>query len=124
MNIKSQCKSIAVGVAVVLLGACGSLDVFEPQRIEYKSAGKLPPLEIPPDLTSPSRDDRFSVPDIATGSSATLSTYNAERAGSPRPASGVEVLPNVGKVRVERSGNQRWLVVPEAPDKIWPTVKD
>ena len=124
MNIKSPKKSIAVGMAVVLLGACGSLDILEPQRIEYKSAGKLPPLEIPPDLTSPSRDDRFSVPDIAPSSSATLSTYNAERAGAPRPASGVEVLPNVGKVRVERSGNQRWLVVPDAPDKIWPTVKD
>ena len=124
MNLKSPCKAMGVGLAVLLLGACGSLDILEPQRIEYKSAGKLPPLEIPPDLTAPSRDDRFSVPDIASGSSATLSTYNAERAGAPRASSGIEVLPNVGKVRVERSGNQRWLVVPEAPDKVWPTVKD
>ncbi len=124
MNLKSPCKAMGVGLAVLLLGACGSLDILEPQRIEYKSAGKLPPLEIPPDLTAPSRDDRFSVPDIASASSATLSTYNAERAGAPRASSGIEVLPNVGKVRVERSGNQRWLVVPEAPDKVWPTVKD
>ncbi len=124
MNLKSPCKAMGVGLAVLLLGACGSLDILEPQRIEYKSAGKLPPLEIPPDLTAPSRDDRFSVPDIASGSSATLSTYNAERSGAPRASSGIEVLPNVGKVRVERSGNQRWLVVPEAPDKVWPTVKD
>ena len=124
MNLKSPCKAMGVGLAVLLLGACGSLDILEPQRIEYKSAGKLPPLEIPPDLTAPSRDDRFSVPDIASGSSATLSTYNAERSGAPRASSGIEVLPNVGKVRVERSGTQRWLVVPEAPDKVWPTVKD
>jgi outer membrane protein assembly factor BamC len=30
----------------------------------------------------------------------------------------------VAKVRIERSGNQRWLVVPEIPEKVWPTVKE
>ena len=30
----------------------------------------------------------------------------------------------MGKVRIERSGNQRWLVVPENPDKVWPIVKE
>ncbi|MFM9971696.1 MAG: outer membrane protein assembly factor BamC [Burkholderiales bacterium] len=125
MKIKSPCRIVVAVTAIFSVVGCGGLDFLQPQRIEYKSAGKLPPLEIPPDLTAPSRDDRFSVPDIASSSSATLSTYNAERAGASRPASGItEVLPNVGKVRVERSGNQRWLVIPEAPEKVWPTVKD
>ena len=30
----------------------------------------------------------------------------------------------MGKVRVERNGNQRWLVVPETPEKVWPMVKE
>jgi outer membrane protein assembly factor BamC len=34
------------------------------------------------------------------------------------------VLPPVDKVRVERSGNQRWLVVAMPADKLWDTVKD
>jgi outer membrane protein assembly factor BamC len=124
MNIMSPCRKIIAGLCALALGGCGGMSLLEPQRIEYKSAGKLPPLEIPPDLTSPSRDDRFAVPDISTSGSATLSTYNAERAGTSRPASGAEVLPTIGKVRVERSGNQRWLVVPETPEKIWPTIKE
>lgn len=124
MNITSPCKLALAGIAAILVAGCTSFEILEPQRIEYKSAGKLPPLEIPPDLTAPTRDDRFTVPDIASSSSATLSTYNAERAGAPRQAAGVEVLPNIGQVRVERSGNQRWLVVPSAPDKVWPMVKE
>jgi outer membrane protein assembly factor BamC len=124
MNINSSRRIATVLLPALMLGACSSMDILEPQRNEYKTAGKLPPLEIPPDLTSPTRDDRFVVPDVSPNGSATLSTYNSERAASPRPASGVEVLPTVGKVRVERSGSQRWLVVPEAPDKVWPMVKD
>jgi outer membrane protein assembly factor BamC len=33
-------------------------------------------------------------------------------------------LPNVAKVRIERAGNQRWLVVPETPEKVWPIVRE
>ena len=124
MKIRSSRGVVSVLLPALLLGACNSMDILEPQRIEYKSAGKLPPLEIPPDLTSPTRDDRFVVPDVSPNGSATLSNYNSERAASPKPASGVEILPIVGKVRVERSGSQRWLVVPEGPDKVWPLVKD
>ena len=123
MKTSSQGRLVAAALAAVFLGGC-SLGILEPQRIDYKSAGKLPPLEIPPDLTAPSRDSRFTVPDIATSGSATLSAYNAERAGTARPSSGSDVLPEVGKVRVERSGSQRWLVVPQSPEKVWPTVKE
>ena len=34
------------------------------------------------------------------------------------------MLPNVEKARIERSGNQRWLVVAGTPDKAWDTVKE
>src|SRR6185369_6157363 len=34
------------------------------------------------------------------------------------------VLPTVDKVRVERSGNQRWLVVAAPADTLWDSVKD
>ena len=123
MKSNSAGKLFAAVLAASFLSGCG-MGILESQKIEYKSAGKLPPLEIPPDLTAPTRDDRFTVPDIASSSSATLSAYNAERSGTSRPISGSEVLPGVGKVRVERAGNQRWLVVPEAPEKVWPMIKD
>ena len=107
-----------------LLAACSSMpEIMQGEKIKYKGAGQLPPLEIPPDLTSPSRDDRYAVPDINAQGTATLSTYNAERGGAARAGSS-EILPNVAKVRIERAGNQRWLVVPETPEKVWPVVRE
>jgi outer membrane protein assembly factor BamC len=117
-------RKVAYFVLLALLAGCSSMpEVLQGEKIRYKGAGQLPPLEIPPDLTSPSRDDRYAVPDINTQGSATLSTYNAERGAAIRAGS-TEVLPNVAKVRIERAGTQRWLVVPEAPEKVWPVVKE
>jgi len=116
-------KWFVAALAVLLAGCGGSL--FETQRIEYKTAAKLPPLEVPPDLTAPSRDNRYQVPDINPTGTATYSTYSSERAGAPRTGS-VEVLAAIpaNKVRVERAGTQRWLVVPQTPEKLWPMVKE
>lgn len=108
-------------VSVVLAGCSSTM--IESKKIDYKSAGKLPPLEIPPDLTSPNRDERYTVPDISPRGSATFSAYSSERTGT-RDAAAQEVLPQIEKMRVERSGSQRWLVVAGTPDKIWPTLKE
>ena len=108
-------------VSVVLAGC--STSMIESKKIDYKSAGKLPPLEIPPDLTSPSRDERYTVPDISPRGSATFSAYSSERSGT-KDAAAQEVLPQIEKMRVERSGSQRWLVVAGTPDKLWTTLKD
>lgn len=109
----------------IVLGACGGLPKIEieSKKIDYKSAGKLPPLEIPPDLTRPGADDRYVVPDVNPKSSATYSEYSRDRSGQQR-ASTSYVLPAQDNVRVERAGNQRWLVVRGTPDQVWPVVKD
>jgi outer membrane protein assembly factor BamC len=114
---------VAVLVVPVLLAGCGSM--FESKKVEYKSAGKLPPLEVPPDLTQPGRDDRYSVPDVSPKGSATFSAYSGERASQgARATTSQEVLPQVDKMRIERAGSQRWLVVPGSPDKVWPALKE
>lgn len=106
-----------------LLAACSG-PIVESKKIEYKSAGKLPSLEIPPDLTQPSRDERYVVPDVASRKgSATYSAYSTERAGN-RTTTAQDVLPQIEKMRIERSGTQRWLVVPGTPEKLWPTIKE
>ena len=108
-----------------LLAGCSGNILPESKKIEYKSAGKLPPLEIPPDLTQQSRDERYAVPDVsASKGSATYSAYSSERAGQARTTTAQDLLPQVDKMRVERSGTQRWLVVSGAPEKLWPGVKE
>ncbi len=110
---------------VFALGACSSFEM-PTKKIDYKStAAKLPTLEVPPDLTRPSTDDRFLVPDINPKGSATFSDYSKDRAGKPQVSSAQgAVLPTIENVRVERAGTQRWLVVPGTPDKIWLVIKD
>jgi outer membrane protein assembly factor BamC len=107
-------------LAVSALSGCGGT-IFESKGIDYKSAGKLPSLEVPPDLTTPSRDDRYSVPDSIAKSTATFSAYAGERTGQARGSS--EVLPRLEKARIERAGSQRWLVVDGTPEKLWTSIK-
>ena len=113
-------QKLLAAAALAVLSACAS-----DTGVDYKKAGTLPPLEVPPDLTSPSRDNRYAVPESAR-SSATLSGYQAERRDQTQPRAGsTNVLPEVEKMRVERAGTQRWLVVQgETPEKLWPLVKD
>ncbi|MFZ2853789.1 MAG: outer membrane protein assembly factor BamC [Rhodocyclaceae bacterium] len=115
-------RSLLCSIAVSLAACSGSL--IESKKIDYKSAGKAAPLEIPPDLTAPSRDDRFAVPDGVGKGSASFSAYSAERSPQAREQQQSDVLPQVDKTRMERSGSQRWLVVAAPPDKVWGMVKD
>ena len=113
-------------LASTLLGACNGVSSIMPEskKIEYKSEGKkIRPLEIPPDLVAPERGGRYAVPDTAKGPT-TFSAYSGERQNQAVQGS-TEVLPQVGDLRIERSGNQRWLVVPGVPpEKVWDTVKE
>ncbi len=105
-------------IAAVALSGCQYL---ESKKIDYKSARKLPTLEIPPDLTAPTSDNRYSIPD-AQGGTATLSAFNQERKDSP--AGSQTLLPAQDKARIERAGSQRWLIVKATPQQVWPVIKD
>lgn len=106
-----------VAVAVALSGC----ELMESKKLDYKSAGKLPPLEVPPDLTAPSSDNRYAIPDTQ-GGTATYSAFNKERRDIP--AGTQALLPVTEKARIERSGSQRWLVVQATPQQVWPAIKD
>ena len=105
-------------IAAVALSGC---ELLESKKIDYKSARKLPTLETPPDLTAPTSDNRYAIPD-AQGGTATLSTFNQERKDTPAGAQ--LILPTQDKARIERAGSQRWLVVKATPQQVWPVIKD
>ena len=109
----------------LILAACSTIGL-ETRKIDYKSASsvKVPTLEIPPDLTSPARDDRYAVPDAVGKGTATFSAYSEERSPQARAQQTSEVLPQVDKAHIQRAGNQRWLTVAGTPDQLWGQVKD
>ncbi|NMF90535.1 outer membrane protein assembly factor BamC [Aromatoleum petrolei] len=122
MNRTLRTAASLLGAAIALSGCSGSL--VESKKIDYKSARQLPSLEIPPDLTAPTRDDRYVVPDVSPKGVATYSAYATDRAQPQASANQLQVLPKVESMRVERAGSQRWLVVEGSADAMWPKVKD
>lgn len=131
MQSRKLTSGAAVVVSIALAGCSGSL--LESKKIDYKSAAAtaaLPSLEVPPDLTTPTADSRYAVPDVSPRGSATFSAYSAERGGqaaatSPAATQPVVVAPqSADKMRVERSGSQRWLVVQGSAEKLWPQMRE
>ena len=118
-------RAASAALAATLLGACSfNTTLLEAKKVDYKSQGQLAPLEIPPDLTTPVRDNRYIVPDTGK-SSATYSGYEADKVQQAKVGNVQSgVLPVVDKMRIERAGTQRWLVVQEPPEKLWPLVRD
>ncbi|MCU0925065.1 MAG: outer membrane protein assembly factor BamC [Hydrogenophaga sp.] len=104
-----------IAVAAALATGCS---VLQEDKIDYKSAKQISTLDVPPDLTQLSQDSRYQVP----GSVVTASGYQSAQ---PATASSAGTAVNqLGDVRIERAGDQRWLVVDRPADKLWVPVKD
>ena len=120
-------RSVTPLLLCSLMLAAGCSMMPESKKIEYKSEGKKArPLEIPPDLVTPERDGRYAMP-AEPGSGrgpTTYSAYTGERKEQVTQGN-TQVLPKVGEMRIERSGSERWLVVPGVPpEKLWDQVKE
>ena len=122
-------RTLLVAVAFGSLTACsGFTTLLEPNRLDYKTAAKssVSTLEIPPDLTQLQRDSRYAIPESTSGS-VTASTYTALKGSTPLATSATSgpIAPSsVADARIERDGSQRWLVVKQSPEKLWPQIKD
>jgi outer membrane protein assembly factor BamC len=112
----------AVLALACLAAGCSSIEgMLAGDRIDYRAqAVKTRPLEVPPDLTQLARDPRYAPQGGVVSASATPQT--PPLAGGSAPLA--SVLPAaVGKVRVEKQGPHRWLVVDAPPEQLYPQVK-
>jgi outer membrane protein assembly factor BamC len=103
------------------LSACSGMEgLLSGDRIDYRSqANKTAPLEVPPDLTQLARDSRYQ-PQGGTVSASALQSAPVGAAATSIPA----VAPlAVGDMRIERSGDERWLVTPLTPEQLWPQLR-
>lgn len=95
------------------LAACS---VLNGDKVDYKSAGKAPTLEVPPDLTQLSRETRYAIP----GAAVSASSFEIGQVTQSVPTAAT----SLGDVRIERAGTQRWLVIDRSADKLWEPVRD
>ncbi len=104
---------VAAAVPFVLAG-CDTLSGSLGKKIDYKSVSTAPALEIPPDLITPTYDDRYNVT-TASGLAARDAT---------RPRSGGDIAPIANAdARIMKSGTERWLVVKATPEQTWNTCR-
>lgn len=104
-------------VAALVATGCS---VLQEDKIDYKSAKRGSTLDVPPDLTQLSRETRYQVPAaVVSASDAQSTTYQAAAATTETATAAV----SVGDVRIERAGNQRWLVINRPAEKVWGPVK-
>ena len=124
MNNRFDCMvRIGTVALVALLAGCSLMP--DSKKIDYGTAAKAPPLDIPPDLTRPSNTTQYSAPNVATTGTAIFSQVNAKNQVAKNQKTDESVLPegSRGVARIERQGNQRWLVVSVPEDKAWNVTK-
>jgi outer membrane protein assembly factor BamC len=107
---------VFAGLLSLMLSGCDSIPFIDTSP-DYKAAGRSRPLEVPPDLTSISSSDTYTVPGATT-----YSDYAQGQAEQTEQRE--QILPNPENVRMERAGSQRWLVVEAPPEKIWPAIRE
>jgi outer membrane protein assembly factor BamC len=107
-------RNAVVAALAILVSGCS---ILEEDKIDYKSAAKAPTLEIPPDLSQLRRDSRYAI----ESSSATASGFQSAGA---RVADAGTAANTLGDVKMERQGNQRWLVVARPADKVWEPLRE
>jgi outer membrane protein assembly factor BamC len=112
----------AAALTAIALSLTACTTVFESDKVDYRSAKKAAPLDIPPDLTQLEKDNRYAVPERGV---ATASGFQQQHAAPGGVAPSSEQIGPVSndKVQIERAGNERWLVVKETPEQLWPQLE-
>ncbi|MCW5636575.1 MAG: outer membrane protein assembly factor BamC [Rubrivivax sp.] len=119
--------ALAAAALLALLAGCTSTDgLFGGNRIDYRTeAVRTKPLDVPPDLSQLARESRYQ----PVGGSGTVSASSAASApvvSAAAAAAAPAVAPaKLENMRIERAGQQRWLVVgDQTPEQLWPKIKE
>jgi len=113
-------RLVLLGVVMLALGACtiNTDTVLPDETVEYKRERQAERnLEIPPDLTSGTINDRMAVP-----GGTSYREFEGRQASVRQQPGNADVLPEMSGVEVRRDGEERWLVVQQPPEVVWPKV--
>jgi outer membrane protein assembly factor BamC len=122
-------KVLQIGIysaVLVSLSSCSTL-ASDGKRIDYGAAAlQVPSLEVPPDLTMPGSDERYKVPQgqvEALNTSEGSATFSDYSKGGTQGRTASVVLPTIPGVHMERNNAQRWLVINDKAENVWPEIK-
>ncbi|WP_051378546.1 outer membrane protein assembly factor BamC [Derxia gummosa] len=118
MSRSAPVSALRTGIAtLVALAFAGCTTTFEGSKIDYKSDAKAqaaPRLEVPPDLSTLPKDDRYAVPQSTTASAmAKAPTTTTSPSG---------VLPTSPVAHLRRDGSVRYLLIDQPAEDVWPVI--
>lgn len=114
--------SIIVSAALITVG-CSTTEPLD-QNLDYQTDAPRAKnmLEVPPDLTAPTTQNRYDIPG---GGSTSLANQSQPTTQQGQNATGSKsILTKVDNAQIERDGTQRWLQIKgKTPEEIWPLLK-
>jgi len=108
-------KRIASYTTVLLAITLAGCSVLEESKVDYKTAQRTQPLEVPPDLSQIKSDSRYQLPGMSVSA-------NQMQTGVQQASALPTAAQQFGEIKLERAGNQRWLVVSKSADQLWDPV--
>jgi len=109
IHVNAGRMAALIACAAFILSGCESIGPVG-KRIDYKSTSSAPPLELPPELSEPRYDDRYS----------TASGLAAAKAAGPKQTS---LLPTNADAKIVRAGTERWIVAKATPEQAWSVTR-
>jgi len=110
----------SVIVIALTLSGCswlfGEEGLFPDNSSRYQSSSELPPIDVPPHLTTDAIQPDYPVPPVAA--SAQLATQFE----TPRPTP-LTANSQGESVRIQSLSGERWALVNVAPGQLWPQVR-
>ncbi|WP_346839027.1 outer membrane protein assembly factor BamC [Microbulbifer sp. SAOS-129_SWC] len=108
----------ALCIASVALAGCGIFGkdgYFRDRGDDYQMADSLPPLQMPAGVSEKPQEELYEVPQINNGD-----TPSGEFE-VPRPQA-LSVNAGMDRVKIQKLGNRRWVLVSQPPDEVWPQL--
>lgn len=104
------------------LSACSTFEnMVSGDKVDYRGTTvRDRGLEVPPDLSQLSRDVRAPQP----GGVVSAVTFQQQQVqGRAAPSAGAAAPQAASDLRIERSGDERWLLTPLPPEVLWPQLQ-
>lgn len=96
------------------LSGCGWLGLRD-RSDDYQRAASLPPLHLPGGVAAKHQEELYEIPQIGSN--------ELERGAFevPRPQA-LSVNVGLDRVKIQKLGNRRWVLVSQPPDQVWPQL--
>ncbi len=112
---------IAASMSLFVLSGCSYIKGKD--EPDYKSASTTSVLEVPPDLTSPNREETYVLPQDERVSARATEQEADPAAVAAATGTAVAVLPEHPDMRLDHDGPMSWLVVSATPEELWPRLE-